>query len=68
MNRLVIALPLAAVLALPAVAQTTSSASTQPAAASTDTATGKAPLAPPSRDGCASGALPVAVSVEAAAG
>ena len=51
MNRLVIALPLAAVLALPAVAQTTSSASTQPAAASTDTATGKAPLAPPSREG-----------------
>ena len=51
MNRLVIALPLAAVLALPAVAQTTSSASTQPAAASTDTATGKAPLAQPSREG-----------------
>jgi outer membrane protein OmpA-like peptidoglycan-associated protein len=56
-NRLLIALPLAAVLALPALAQTTSSSSsstqTQPAAASTDNsnATGKAPLAPPSREG-----------------
>jgi len=57
-NRLVIALPLAAVLALPALAQTTSSSQTQtqPAAAqqtqSSDTnATGKAPLAPPSREG-----------------
>ncbi len=52
-NRLLIALPLAAVLALPALAQTTSS-TTQPAAtpaASTDAATGKAPLAPPSREG-----------------
>ena len=56
-NRLMIALPLAAVLALPALAQTTSSSSSstqaQPAAASTDStnATGKAPLAPPSREG-----------------
>src|ERR1700735_910242 len=52
-NRILIALPLAALLSLPAVAQTTSSTS-QPAAApatSTDTATGKAPLAPPSREG-----------------
>ena len=54
-NRILIALPLAAVLSFPALAQTTSSPSTstqvQPAAASTDTATGKAPLAPPSREG-----------------
>jgi outer membrane protein OmpA-like peptidoglycan-associated protein len=56
-NRLLIALPLAAVLALPALAQTTSSStttSTTPAATtatSTDNATGKAPLAPPSREG-----------------
>jgi outer membrane protein OmpA-like peptidoglycan-associated protein len=53
-NRLLIALPLAAVLALPALAQTTTSSSTTPAAApttSTDNATGKAPLAPPSREG-----------------
>jgi len=57
-HRLIIALPLAAVLALPAFAQTTSSDQSQPAAAqqtqsaqSTDTATGKAPLAAPSREG-----------------
>jgi outer membrane protein OmpA-like peptidoglycan-associated protein len=52
-NRLIIALPLAAVLALPALAQTTSSTQTQPAATSTstDNATGKAPLAPPTREG-----------------
>jgi outer membrane protein OmpA-like peptidoglycan-associated protein len=55
-NRLLLALPLAAVLAFPAVAQTTSSTSDQtaPAATSTSTdanATGKAPLAPPSREG-----------------
>jgi outer membrane protein OmpA-like peptidoglycan-associated protein len=60
-NRLVFALPLAAVLAFPAIAQTTSSTSdqTQPAASqqtqstSSDTsnATGKAPLAAPSREG-----------------
>ena len=52
-NRLIIALPLAAVLALPALAQTTSSDQSQSAAQSTSTsnATGKAPLAPPSREG-----------------
>jgi len=54
-NRLLFALPLAAVLAFPALAQTTSSTSDQMAPAatqSTDTAaTGKAPLAPPSREG-----------------
>jgi outer membrane protein OmpA-like peptidoglycan-associated protein len=56
-TRLLFALPLAAVLAFPALAQTTPSTSdqSQPAATqstSTDTAaTGKAPLAPPSREG-----------------
>jgi outer membrane protein OmpA-like peptidoglycan-associated protein len=60
-NRLIFALPLAAFLAFPAIAQTTSSSSdqTQPAAtqqsqpSSTDngTASGKAPLAAPSREG-----------------
>jgi len=55
-NRLLIALPLAALLALPALAQTTDSSSSTtpaaaPAAASTENATGKAPLAPPSREG-----------------
>ena len=52
-NRLIIALPLAAVLALPALAQTTSSDQSQSAtqSTSTSTATGKAPLAPPSREG-----------------
>jgi outer membrane protein OmpA-like peptidoglycan-associated protein len=57
-NRLLIALPLAAVLALPAFAQTTSSPSTttQPAATASSTtdsanATGKAPLAPAPREG-----------------
>jgi outer membrane protein OmpA-like peptidoglycan-associated protein len=57
-NRILIALPLAAILAIPALAQTDSStSSTTPAqtastpAASTDNATGKAPLAPPSREG-----------------
>jgi len=60
-NRLLFALPLAAVLAFPAIAQTTSSSSdqTQPAAtqqtqstsSDTSNATGKAPLAPPSREG-----------------
>src|SRR5277367_4258770 len=52
-TRILIALPLAAILAIPALAQTTSSTTT-PAAApatSTDNATGKAPLAPPSREG-----------------
>jgi len=62
-HRLIIALPLAAVLALPALAQTTSSSQdqSQPAAtqqaqssstdSSTGNATGKAPLAAPSREG-----------------
>ena len=60
-HRLVIALPLAAVLAMPALAQNTSSSQdqTQPAAqtqsssadSSTGNATGKAPLAAPSREG-----------------
>jgi outer membrane protein OmpA-like peptidoglycan-associated protein len=59
-HRLVIALPLAAVLALPALAQTTSSSQdqSQPSAtqssstdSSTGNATGKAPLAAPSREG-----------------
>ena len=60
-NRLLFALPLAAVLAFPAIAQTTSSSSdqTQPAAtqqtqstsSDTSNATGKAPLAAPSREG-----------------
>jgi outer membrane protein OmpA-like peptidoglycan-associated protein len=61
-NRLLFALPLAAVLAFPAVAQTTSSSTdqstpaatqqTQSTSTSTDAAaTGKAPLAPPSREG-----------------
>jgi len=51
-TRILIALPLAAALSLPALAQNTSTS--QPAATpatSTDTATGKAPLAPPSREG-----------------
>jgi outer membrane protein OmpA-like peptidoglycan-associated protein len=50
-NRILIALPLAALLSLPALAQTASSTSQPAAATSTDTATGKAPLAPPSREG-----------------
>ncbi len=60
-NRLLIALPLAAALSLPALAQTTSSTpqdqnQNAPAAQSTSSsdngnATGKAPLAPPSREG-----------------
>jgi outer membrane protein OmpA-like peptidoglycan-associated protein len=60
-NRLLFALPLAAVLAFPAIAQTTSSSSdqTQPAAtqqaqstsSDNSNATGKAPLAAPSREG-----------------
>jgi len=52
-NRLLIILPLAAALALPAAAQTPSSNSSQPASSATasDNATGKAPLAPPSREG-----------------
>ena len=57
-NRILIALPLAAVLALPALAQTTSSPSSQdqsqPAASQTqsgDNATGKQPLQAPAREG-----------------
>ena len=59
-NRLLFALPLAAVLAFPAVAQTTSPSTDQSAPAATQqtptsstdaNATGKAPLAPPSREG-----------------
>ena len=57
-NRLVLALPLAAVLAFPALAQTTSSSQTQPSApppaSATDSspnASGKAPLQAPSREG-----------------
>jgi outer membrane protein OmpA-like peptidoglycan-associated protein len=58
-TRILVTLPLAAVLALPAVAQTPSSQdqSNQPAASqsttstSTETATGKQPLQPPSREG-----------------
>jgi len=53
-SRILVTLPLAAVLAFPAFAQTSSSQT--PAAApattqSTDTATGKQPLQPPSREG-----------------
>jgi outer membrane protein OmpA-like peptidoglycan-associated protein len=57
MNKnLLIALPLAAVLALPAMAQNTSSTQSQSSSqttqtTSTDSATGKAPLTPPSREG-----------------
>jgi len=53
-NRLLIALPLAALLAMPAVAQnssSTQSSATTTQTTSTDTATGKAPLTPPSREG-----------------
>jgi len=59
-SRILLALPLAAVLAFPALAQTTSSTQDQSTAAqttqatpasSTDTATGKQPLQPPSREG-----------------
>jgi len=57
-NRVLFALPLAAVLAFPALAQTTSSSQTQPSApppaSATDSsanASGKAPLQAPSREG-----------------
>jgi len=56
-NRILVTLPLAAMLAFPAMAQTSSSQdqSNSPAATqstqSTDTATGKQPLQPPSREG-----------------
>lgn len=53
-RRFVIALPLAALLAIPALAQNSSSSQntqSQPAATDNATATGKAPLALPSREG-----------------
>src|ERR1700730_11092457 len=54
-TRMLVTLPLAAVLAFPALAQTSPSSEAQPntpaAAQSTDTATGKQPLQPPSREG-----------------
>jgi len=56
-SRILIALPLAAALAFPALAQTTSQDQSQPAATqqtsstSTDYASGKQPLQPPSREG-----------------
>lgn len=58
-SRILLALPLAAVLAVPGLAQTTSStsqdqnqpAASQPSSTDTGNATGKAPLAPPSREG-----------------
>jgi len=56
-NRILMSLPLAAVLAFPVLAQTSPSSTDQsnaPAAsqaATTDTATGKQPLQPPSREG-----------------
>jgi outer membrane protein OmpA-like peptidoglycan-associated protein len=52
-SRILVTLPLAAVLAFPAFAQTSSSQTqaNAPAATSTDTATGKQPLQPPSREG-----------------
>src|ERR1700726_2563958 len=56
-SRILLALPLAAVLAFPAFAQNTSSTQDQSTTApttqntSTDTATGKQPLQPPSREG-----------------
>jgi outer membrane protein OmpA-like peptidoglycan-associated protein len=54
-TRMLVTLPLAAVLAFPAWAQTSPSSEAQPntpaAAQSTDTATGKQPLQPPSREG-----------------
>ena len=53
-SRILVTLPLAAVLAFPALAQTSSSqtqATTPATTQSTDTATGKQPLQPPSREG-----------------
>jgi outer membrane protein OmpA-like peptidoglycan-associated protein len=50
-SRILITLPLAAVLAIPAIAQTSSSQTQATAPATTDTATGKQPLQPPSREG-----------------
>jgi outer membrane protein OmpA-like peptidoglycan-associated protein len=51
-SRILVTLPLAAVLAFPAFAQTSSSdTSSAPATTSTDTATGKQPLQAPTREG-----------------
>jgi outer membrane protein OmpA-like peptidoglycan-associated protein len=52
-NRILVTLPLAAMLAFPAFAQTstTQNQSSSPAASSTDTATGKQPLQAPEREG-----------------
>src|SRR6202142_233390 len=52
-NRILVTLPLAAVLAFPAFAQTSSSQtpSATPTTSSTDTATGKQPLQAPAREG-----------------
>jgi len=51
-TRILVTLPLAAVLAFPAFAQTSSSdTSSAPATTSTDTATGKQPLQAPTREG-----------------
>jgi len=50
-SRILITLPLAAILAIPAIAQTSSSQMQATAPATTDTATGKQPLQPPSREG-----------------
>jgi outer membrane protein OmpA-like peptidoglycan-associated protein len=52
-NRILVTLPLAAMLAFPAFAQTstTQNQSSAPAASSTDTATGKQPLQAPEREG-----------------
>jgi outer membrane protein OmpA-like peptidoglycan-associated protein len=57
-SRILVTLPLAAVLAFPAFGQTSSSqdqsnqtAAAQPSTQSTETATGKQPLQPPSREG-----------------
>ena len=54
-SRFLVAMPLAAVLAFPALAQTSSTDTNAPATTqstqSTDTATGKQPLQPPSREG-----------------
>jgi outer membrane protein OmpA-like peptidoglycan-associated protein len=50
-SRILITLPLAAMLAIPAIAQTSSSQTQATTPATTDTATGKQPLQPPSREG-----------------
>lgn len=50
-SRILITLPLAAVLALPALAQTSSTQTQSTTTQSTDSATGKQPLQPPAREG-----------------